>query len=549
MPRTYTADELPEVIRLIPGYDPYRDAGKQYHFDAKLAASVLAFFPAQLKHVEGKIADTPFYLEPWQAAIVANLFGWRDKDGLRRYRHCMLYVPRKNGKSILGAGIATTIFCCEREPGMQIVSAASEQKQARLIWKMARTMIEKNPELSDRVKFYQASMVLRSDPMSNWQYWSAEAGSKHGGNVHLGLCDELHQMDRELVDVITSGMGARTQPLTLYFTTADYLRESVCNDMYKLACDVRDGTNRVANFLPIIYEISAEDLKKDPDCWKKEEYWYKANPNLGISKRVAFMEEEVAKATSIPAYEGTVKRLQGNIRTDVETRLISADKWALNDGELSIADYENEIPAGVGLDIGATSDLCSLCIIYDYLDGPGYAAFWWNWAPRDKAEERAKKHQADYMGWAQQKLLTLTDGGETDYTILHRDILNLAKNYNISSMIVDRRFQGAQLCQQLRDNGIEVIEFGSSFGDFASPTKEFLTLVGRGEFRHGDNALVRWCSGNVMAKENSDGLIKPDKQKSGDKIDPIVAAIEAVAQASLRDTQGSVYETRGVLTV
>src|SRR5579859_7434589 len=99
-----------------------------YCFDKAKAAAACAFFPQFLRFVEGEWAGRPFVLQPWQAHHIAQIFGWRRKrDGRRRYRFVRGWVPRKNGKTELAAGLAHLLTVGDREPGAQVYSHALDQ--------------------------------------------------------------------------------------------------------------------------------------------------------------------------------------------------------------------------------------------------------------------------------------------------------------------------------------------------------------------------------------------------------------------------------------
>ena len=200
--------------------------------------------------------------------------------------------------------------------------------------------------------------------------------------------------------------------------------------------------------------------------------------------------------------------------------------------------------AGAALDLGSTSDLTALCLEFDREDG-GVDVFWWHWAPEAKADERSKAHNAPYRQWAREGWLTLTPGDEVDYQLIRKDINEIGDTFGIPDLAVDRLFQGAQMCQDLAADGCVITNFGQGFLSMAAPTVEFLRVVNRGEYHHGNNPLVRWQAGNVMAKLDAAGNMKPDKAASGNKIDGIVAAIMARGQAMGREKKTSVYEEEG----
>ncbi len=90
-------------------------------------------------------------LEPWQESILRTIFGWYSVEtGLRRYTHVFLYIPRKNGKTTLGAGIPLFLLNTVKEDGLEIYSAAKDRKQASIMFKIAEEMVLKKRELMDR---------------------------------------------------------------------------------------------------------------------------------------------------------------------------------------------------------------------------------------------------------------------------------------------------------------------------------------------------------------------------------------------------------------
>ncbi len=307
------------LLRLIPGYDPIGTANGAW-FDAKAAQLALDFFPECLRHIEGDLADKPFVLQPWQQSFVANLIGWKRKDEsgrtVRRYRETLLYVPRKNGKPPLAAGVALLIFFTDPERGQQDYIAASDREQAGLLFRHCKGMVEREPALSDRCRIYggnaaggQSRSIVREQDGSFLRIVSADAESKHGGNTHLAIVDELHaQPNRDLVDVLQTSMASanRPQPLLICITTADYDRPSICNEKHGYASKVRDGIIQDPSFLPCIYEAGREDKLTDEAVWRK------ANPNLGVSVSLDFLKRETQRAKDTPAYENTVRQLHLN---------------------------------------------------------------------------------------------------------------------------------------------------------------------------------------------------------------------------------------------
>ena len=80
-----------KLLRENPGNDPILDA-KGCEFKRVRAHRAMRFFHDQLSHAKGERARTRFWLERWEQAVIANLFGWVDRRGRRCYLYLLLYV-------------------------------------------------------------------------------------------------------------------------------------------------------------------------------------------------------------------------------------------------------------------------------------------------------------------------------------------------------------------------------------------------------------------------------------------------------------------------
>ncbi len=537
-----------KLFKLIPGYDPIGTADpREHYFDEDDAQLKVEFIEACCKHVKGELADKPFLLEDWEKAIIGCLFGWKRTDGTRRYREMLLYVARKNGKTPLCACIILILLCCDGEPGAEIIGAASEYAQAAKVFQHAAGMVRKDDALSAKCRVYNGqakSIVLKADPASVYAVVSSNEAARHGDNLHGGVIDELHTLKgSEFLDATRTAFGARRQPLLVMITTADFEREgSCCNKVHDHAKKVRDGVLADAEFLPAIFEA---DVKDD---WKLESTWRKANPNLGVSISLDYLKRECQRAIEEPEYQATFQRLHCNIRTRRETVGIEMDKWDNCGGSISESDYLGRQCWG-GLDLGSTSDLTALSLAFPN-DNEGFDFLWWFWVPEERALRRQRQDRVPYLTWADQGLITLTDGDEVDYAHVRRDINVIGDSYGAQELAVDRLFQGAEMCQNLAADGFNVVAFGQGFMSMAGPSNEFRKLVNGGRLRHGDNPVATWMASNVQWATDPAGNIKPDKAKSGNKIDGIVASIMALGRAMERPRKtASIYETRGVLSL
>lgn len=525
-------------------------------FNMAAARKAVEFFHNDLCHVKGAKAGTPFYLERWQQAIIGNLFGWIRSDGTRRYREAFIFVPRKNGKTPMAAGIILLGLFEDGEPCAEVYGAASEFGQASKVFEHARGMVLRNPRLRDRAKICSGQSdrsIQLTEDFSTYAVVSSKPGSRHGDNTHLYVIDEVHTLpDSELIEVFETSTAARRQPLGVLITTSDYERPgSPCNAKYDYACKVRDGSRDPSKgiqdpaFLPVIYEAA-----RDAD-WTKESTWKIANPNLGVSVSLDHIRAACKRAQESPASENTFRRLHLNQRTEQAVRWLPMDKWDLCAGEpLNLEDYAGR-PCWAGLDLATTRDLTALVLAFPNDDGvidllPIF------WIPEVTAAERAKRdNRIQYLEWIREGYIRETPGAETDYDIVRRDINALEEmGIQIEQIAADRKFQGAQLVHQLSSDGFETLAFGQGFYDMPAPTKRFEELVLSGKLRHGGNPVLRWHASNASVALDEAGNMKPDRKRSSEKIDGIVAAIMAIRGIMVREEKKpSVYETRGIITL
>ncbi len=527
-----------ETLRLLPGYDPFRDSAG-CRFDTQAAGRALGFIADCIRHVEGALAGEAFLLERWQRAFVANLFGWQRHDTkgreVRRYREALLYVPRKNGKTPLAAAIALCVFFCDDEAGQQDYIAAADREQAGLLFRQCKGMVDLEPELSGRCRAYggnaaagQSRSLVRESSGSFLRVVSADADTKHGGNSHLVVIDELHaQPNRDLVDVLTTSTASlnRKQPLTIYLTTADFNRPSICNEKHDYAAKVRDGIIVDPHFLPCIYEAA-----QDAD-WTDPAVWALANPNLDVSVSREYLTRECQRAQETPAYENTFRRLHLNQKTETDVRAIDMPRWdACASLSCDVADMEGKL-CFAGLDLASTTDLAS-CVLLFPLDDGTYAVLPHFWAPREGARLRERRDRVPYLTWAKQGFLTLTEGDVIDYDVIRRDICALGRRYDIRELAADR-WNATQIITQLQGDGFNVVAYGQGYQSMTAPTKELLALVTAGRLAHGGNPVLRWQASVFAVETDAAANLKPSKKKSTDRIDGVVAAIMALGRAML----------------
>lgn len=488
----------------------------RFFFDEAEAQRWIDFFPQNLRHYKGECAGQPFHLEPWEEFIIGCIFGWKLADtGKRRFRYAYIEVPRKNGKTTLVAGIGVGGLL--DEPGAEVYTVATKEDQAKLAWRDGVTFIKNSPHLSKALR--TRIKAIHFDPgHAIWRPLGSDSETQDGLNPSIAIMDELHAWkSRDLFDVIDDAMGARAQPLIPIITTAGYNKNGICYEQRQHVESILETTIDDESYFGIIFTVD------DPDNWDCETEWQKANPNLGISKTWEFMRDQAARAKQMPSKLNAFLNKQLNIWTEAEVSWLPMDQW-----DACAGDAEMSGPCFAGLDLASVSDIAAF-VRYWPETGLVFPTFW---IPEEGARKREKESRVPYPEWIRQGLIRATEGNVTDYDVIRRDILEIAEEYPIQEIPFDR-WNSSQLVTQLQGDGLEMVSFGQGFASMSAPSKELEKLVAGGKLRHRGNPVLRWMAGNVVATNDPSDNIKPDKKKSREKIDGIVALIMAIGRAQV----------------
>lgn len=532
-------------MRQLEIYKPTRFMLPTSRYDKASADRAVAFI-SLLKHTKGEWAGKSFHLIDWQEQIVRDLFGILKPNGYRQFNTAYIEIPKKQGKSELAAAIALYLTCGDFEKGGEIYGCAADRQQASIVFDVAVQMVEQNPALKARIKPRLSQKRLIYKPLhSFYQVLSSEAYSKHGLNVHGVVFDELHaQPNRKLYDVMTKGSGdARKQPLFFLITTAGTDRHSICWEVHQKADDILHGRKRDPSFYPVIYGAGDDEDWTDPEVWKK------ANPSLGITVDIEKLHIACESAKQNPAEENTFRQLRLNQWVKQSVRWMPMEAWDKCSLAVDPEALEGRICYG-GLDLSSTTDLTAFVLVFppETEDG-SFDVLPFFWMPEDNIPLRVNRDHVPYDLWAKEGQILTTEGNVVHYGFIESFIEELGERYNIKEIAFDR-WGAVQMSQNLDDLGFTVVPFGQGYKDMSPPSKELMKLVLEGKLRHGGHPVLRWCADNIFIRTDPAGNIKPDKEKSTERIDGAVALIMALDRAirgQAGDKESSVYDERGLL--
>ena len=508
-----------------------------------LADRAVAFINS-LKHTKGVWYGKNFELLPWQDKIVRDIFGTLKSNGYRQYNTAYVEIPKKQGKSELAAAIALYLTCGDGEYGAEVYGCAADRQQASIVFDVAVEMINQCPALKKRCKILASQKRIVYLPLKSfYQVLSAESYTKHGLNVHGVIFDELHaQPNRALYDVMLTGSGdARKQPLYFLITTAGTDRQSICYEVHQKAEDVINGKKHDPTFYPVIYGI------KDNDDWTDEKNWYKANPSLDITVDIDKLRAAFNNAKENPAEENLFRQLRLNQWVKQSVRWMPMDKWNLCSYPIDRERLKGRVCYG-GLDLSSTTDITAFVLVFPPEDEDGkYEILPFFWLPEETLELRVRRDHVPYDTWKAKGLVMTTEGNVVHYGFIEKFIEELGTKYNIKEIAYDR-WGAVQMVQNLEGMGFTIVPFGQGYKDMSPPTKELMKLVLEKKIAHGGNEVLEWMVDNIYIKTDPAGNIKPDKEKSTEKIDGAIAMIMALDRAIRHGgQQESIYNERGIL--
>lgn len=531
------------IIRKLEVYKPTIFTADQSYYD-KDAADMAVNFISYLKHTKGEWFGKNFDLIDWQEQIIRDVFGTMKPNGYRQFNTAYIEIAKKQGKSELAAAVALLLTCGDFEHGGEVYGCAADRQQASIVFDVAVDMVEQSPALKARFKPVLSQKRLIYKPLGSfYQVLSAEAYTKHGLNVHGVVFDELHaQPNRRLYDVMTHGSGdARKQPLYFLITTAGNDQHSICYEVHQKAKDVLEGRKIDPTFYPVIYGAEEDDDWTDPEVWKK------ANPSLGITVDIEKVEQACESAKQNPAEENLFRQLRLNQWVKQSVRWMPMEKW---DRCGLPVDPESLIgrECYAGLDLSSTTDITAFVLIFppEYEDDK-YVILPYFWIPEENIRQRVDRDRVPYDVWEQQGHMLTTEGNVVHYAYIEKFIEELGKKYNIKEIAFDR-WGAVQMTQNLEGLGFTVVPFGQGFKDMSPSSKELMKLTLEEKLAHGGHPVLRWMMDNIHVRTDPAGNIKPDKEKSTEKIDGAVATIMALDRAIRRSgTSDSVYDDRGLI--
>lgn len=497
-----------------------------YDWDAAAAAAPCTFIETFCRTTDHNGNAVPMRLMPWQREVVRTLFGWKRKNGRLRYRRGALFVPKKNGKTTLMAALCQYLLLAHK-PLADVFPAAVDREQARLMYRSLARSVQASPLLSRELEIVDYKSIIRNKRNGNvLRCLSADAWRNEGLNGSV-IIDEIHaHKSPALIDALAYATRATPNGLVLTISTAGEDRNSVGYQWWQDAELVQKDPKANPTFFGRVYCADPSDDFADPAVWRK------ANPSMGTT----FPEDEFAAdyqdALTNPRKFSQWLRYSLNVWRESDARWFPGTAWA------ECAAGPAEPTAGracwVGVDLASNLDMTSACMVFREADGTYYAE-WRYWVPRETVAARIKEN-IPYDAWIRDGWVTITDGARLDHEQVARDIVALSESHQIIGVGIDP-WQAGALSTLLQRAGITVTSVPQKTTHLNAACKLLEGLVAERKLRTGGNPVAAWNANNVCCYTDSTGMIKPDKNKSTEKIDGVVALVNGLALASVAESQ------------
>jgi len=477
-------------------------------FSRNKAVRALNFFPVFCCHIKGELKGQPIVLEPWQAFIVVQTFGFfkKNKKGkwVRRFRWIYIEVARKNGKSTLISGIALYMLAFDGEGGAEVWCAAVDKDQAKIVWDAAAAMIELSPALREILKITRSkNLVELPSNYSKFQPLSRDTKKMDGLNVHCGILDEVHaHPTREVFDLVKDGMSSRLQPLLAMITTAGVNKQGICYEQRKYVADVLSDESDTENdaYLGVVFALDEDDDPYD------EEAWPKANPCLGVSKDLDALEQnaELAKVSGAARINFLIKDL--NRWVDGGIRWIEIAKWRACQGDFPPEVYD--LPCWLGVDLSIKGDVTALVKLFRG-DGVWYVETEFYY-PKESLAFLPDEHKPLFKKWADEGHLNIMPGYMIDLDKIEERIVELYSSLNIIEVCVDP-WKAHQLNFRLAQQDIDALEVGQTVKNFTEVIETIDGFIDSKLIVHDGNPVMDWMMGNIEVSIDRNDNVFPRK--------------------------------------
>lgn len=495
----------------------------KYGIDATAIRRFYTFY--EFLHFPGKKGLCRYSLTPVQCFQFANVYGFYS-GGHRLIRECVLFVPRKFSKTTSSAAFAIWDLLYG-DANAEIYTAANSQDQAKKCFDVIRGTLRKLDNVGKRFiineQIVKPRSGVRQERQAMAQCLTSSTRTKDGLNASTVIMDEFSQArDASFLNVLTTSMGVRDNPLTVIITTASDVFDGPFHAMlqgYKrtLLGEVDDDSVFAHLFEPDI---------GDPE--DSESTWRKVHPHLGVTVSMDFYRNEWAKA----------QRNGAEARLAFRTKLLNVycdnerASWISSETARSVMqdftpwDFNGIPDSTVAIDLSVRGDFSAVtCGIRNKDDRKFYYHTKYFFP---KGALTGHVNEELYRTWAESGHLTLLDGDVIDYKAITEYVLSLGRPTIIRAIGYDS-YKSQECVNMIRNTpaGGVLRAVSQSIGNFTSATESFEVALRTGRLFINDNPINAYCFGNAVLMYDHNENCKPEKRRQSDRIDGVITMLMA----------------------
>lgn len=495
-----------------------------WDFDAKKANKAIQFIENFCHHSKGR--NDLFKLELWQKAIVSAIFGILDKKTHRRqFREIFLLVGRKNGKSLFAAAIMAYVAYIDGEYGSELYCLAPKLDQADIVYDSFYKITQAEEELAEVTKKRRSDIYIE-ELNTTIKKIAFNAKKADGFNPTMTTNDEMEAWpgDQGLkqYEVMVSGTGARTEPITLSTSTAGYVNDGIFDELMKRSTAFLKGSSKERRLLPFMYMI--DDLEK----WNTKEELAKANPNLGVSVQWEFFEEQIAIAIQSLSKKAEFMTKYCNIKQNSSIAWLDYETVAKAAGQPYTLDDFRGCYCVAGIDLSRTTDLTAVSLVIE--KGGKNHIITQFFMPQERYNVAIDEEGVPYNIFKEQGYLTISGEHQVNYKDVFAWFVRLIKEYKIRPLKVGYdRYCAGYLVEEMKEAGFHMDDVyqGTNLtpvlNTFEGDLKDGMYLIG-------ENNLLKSHLLNVAVQiQTDDSRMKPVKIEKRAHIDGAVSIFDALA--------------------
>ena len=547
-------------------------------WDVVEADRAIDFFPSVLSITEGAKVGLPFELLPWHLFVVGSIYGWKDKNGLRRFRSVWLETGKGQAKSPLMGGLGLYEILGRKKQRAEVYAIGEDRKTSNVLFRDAAAMCRAPiPGKGEETLVGSGKVIVRGFGDNAWKIEHPKSQSKFeplansdavsGPKPVLVLADEIHEMKTgKAIEIWRAAINKMSgDPMMVLGTNTPSVDQQVGTGYSEYFQKVMRGEFTDDTAFAYIARVD-----KDDDPFNDESCWIKSLPALGITYPVENIRKAVDTSRNMISTALTTKRLYFGIPVGTAGFWIAEDAWTKIQGHVD----ENEMLGRrlhLSLDLSQKNDLTSLSGCWE---GEKLNVKTWYWTCSERLADRSTKDKIPYRELAEGGFITITDSPIIDYSFVAEQVRSLCVTYDVVQLCVDPSFIG-DFIKACNDIGFDVWRFEGpdkpeGVGLKIISHAQGLRVLFEGKqlcmpvsIRHLEDHILKdtitidaskmtdICASNTVIQADAQKNKMFEKNKSRGRIDGMVTIAMAVGSATSEiEARGpSVYETSGLLMV